>query len=117
MSVDSQNNVVDDIEDLISKDDDLYYQEGRPTRSRNKVKLRSRQHKGEETDEKEVAVGDSIIPGTQSIYLRTWGCSHNKSDGEYMAGQLNSYGYKITGKLRSYSIAIVGGYVDLKLTV
>ena len=45
----------------------------------------------------EKPVGDSIIPGTQSIYVRTWGCSHNNSDSEYMAGQLSAYGYQITG--------------------
>ncbi|XP_030874026.1 uncharacterized protein LOC102736312 [Leptonychotes weddellii] len=28
--------------------------------------------------------------------MRTWGCSHNNSDGEYMAGQLAAYGYEIT---------------------
>ncbi|XP_071796790.1 threonylcarbamoyladenosine tRNA methylthiotransferase-like isoform X2 [Asterias amurensis] len=39
----------------------------------------------------------SIIPGTQKIYVKTWGCSHNNSDGEYMAGQLAAYGYQITG--------------------
>ncbi|XP_028393941.1 threonylcarbamoyladenosine tRNA methylthiotransferase-like isoform X2 [Dendronephthya gigantea] len=38
---------------------------------------------------------DSIIPGTQNIYIKTWGCSHNNSDSEYMAGQLAAYGYKI----------------------
>lgn len=44
----------------------------------------------------------SVIPGTQSIYVKTWGCSHNNSDGEYMAGQLAAFGYKITGM--KYSI-------------
>ena len=38
-----------------------------------------------------------FISGTQKIYVKTWGCSHNNSDSEYMAGQLASYGYKITG--------------------
>lgn len=28
------------------------------------------------------------IPGTQIIYMKTFGCSHNNSDSEYMAGQL-----------------------------
>jgi threonylcarbamoyladenosine tRNA methylthiotransferase CDKAL1 len=37
----------------------------------------------------------SNIPGTQSIYLKTWGCTHNTSDTEYMAGQLKEYGYQI----------------------
>lgn len=40
----------------------------------------------------------SLIPGTQKIWMKTWGCSHNNSDGEYMAGQLAASGYKITGK-------------------
>ncbi len=44
-------------------------------------------------------VADSFIPGTQSIYIKTWGCSHNNSDGEYMAGLLASNGYTITGKV------------------
>ncbi|GFN87171.1 threonylcarbamoyladenosine tRNA methylthiotransferase [Plakobranchus ocellatus] len=39
---------------------------------------------------------DSYVPGTQKIYVRTWGCSHNNSDSEYMAGQLAAYGFKIT---------------------
>lgn len=43
-------------------------------------------------------LADSHIPGTQKIYLKTWGCSHNNSDGEYMAGQLANYGYTITEK-------------------
>ena len=29
------------------------------------------------------------------MYVKTWGCSHNNSDGEYMAGQLAAYGYQI----------------------
>lgn len=41
-------------------------------------------------------VADSIIPGTQSIYVKTWGCAHNSSDSEYMAGLLAAYGYSIT---------------------
>ena len=40
-----------------------------------------------------------LFVGTQSIYVKTWGCSHNNSDSEYMAGQLAAYGYNITGKL------------------
>lgn len=40
---------------------------------------------------------ESFIAGTQSIYIKTWGCSHNNSDGEYMAGLLAVNGYNITG--------------------
>ena len=47
---------------------------------------------------------ESFIAGTQSIYIKTWGCSHNNSDGEYMAGLLAVNGYSITGKLHSSNI-------------
>jgi len=40
-------------------------------------------------------VGDSFVPGTRKVYVRTWGCSHNNSDSEYMAGLLEQAGYKI----------------------
>jgi threonylcarbamoyladenosine tRNA methylthiotransferase CDKAL1 len=42
---------------------------------------------------------DCNIPGIASIYVKTWGCTHNSSDSEYMAGQLASYGYKIVGNM------------------
>lgn len=35
------------------------------------------------------------IPGTQKIFVKTFGCSHNVSDSEYMMGQLVDYGYGI----------------------
>jgi len=38
-----------------------------------------------------------VVSGTQKIYVKTWGCSHNNSDSEYMAGQLAAYGYQIVG--------------------
>ena len=47
-------------------------------------------------DERSEIQSDSIIPGTQTVYIKTWGCTHNNSDSEYMAGQLSSYGYKVT---------------------
>ncbi|KZV40882.1 threonylcarbamoyladenosine tRNA methylthiotransferase-like [Dorcoceras hygrometricum] len=37
----------------------------------------------------------SKIPGTQTIYMKTFGCSHNQSDSEYMAGQLSAFGYNL----------------------
>jgi len=44
------------------------------------------------------------LPGTQSVYVKTWGCSHNNSDSEYMAGQLAAYGYTITGMCSSSTL-------------
>eukprot|EP01059_Diplonema_ambulator_P010058 TRINITY_DN20037_c0_g1_i1.p1 TRINITY_DN20037_c0_g1~~TRINITY_DN20037_c0_g1_i1.p1 ORF type:complete len:521 (+),score=80.12 TRINITY_DN20037_c0_g1_i1:45-1565(+) len=36
------------------------------------------------------------IPGAQKVYLKTYGCSHNNSDSEYMAGLLVEEGYGVT---------------------
>ncbi|XP_044457555.1 threonylcarbamoyladenosine tRNA methylthiotransferase isoform X2 [Triticum aestivum] len=33
---------------------------------------------------------------TCTIYVKTFGCSHNQSDSEYMSGQLSAFGYAIT---------------------
>lgn len=35
------------------------------------------------------------VPGTESVWIRTYGCAHNTSDSEYMAGQLQAYGYRL----------------------
>ena len=35
------------------------------------------------------------VPGTQSLWIKTYGCSHNVSDGEYMSGLLSQYGYRL----------------------
>ena len=38
------------------------------------------------------------VPGTQKIWLKTYGCSHNVSDSEYMEGILSNYGFRITSE-------------------
>lgn len=38
------------------------------------------------------------VPGTQTLYVKTFGCSHNFSDSEYMTGLLRSYGYRFTDR-------------------
>ena len=52
----------------------------------------------EPEDDQVVLNESSNAPGVASIFVRTWGCTHNSSDSEYMAGQLAAYGYKIVGK-------------------
>lgn len=44
-------------------------------------------------EEREPVVGQ--VPGTQRIYVKSMGCSHNMSDGEVMMGLLKEYGYQI----------------------
>ena len=53
------------------------------------------------------SMSHNLFTGTQSIFVKTWGCSHNNSDGEYMAGQLAAYGYKITGKYIAVSVNVM----------
>ena len=87
------NEIIEDIEDLISA------QEIEPkARYSYRKNVTSRIIKRKNTSpppSKETC--DSIIPGTQTIYVKTWGCTHNTSDSEYMAGQLQSYGYTLSG--------------------
>lgn len=85
---------VDDIEDLISSVADAA-EIGRE-KPWNVVSLRT---KIKTKPVEEVYQPSPQIPGTQTIFIRTWGCSHNSSDGEYMAGILANYGYKITGEI------------------
>ncbi|XP_057664617.1 threonylcarbamoyladenosine tRNA methylthiotransferase [Diorhabda carinulata] len=85
------NEIINDIEDLISSQDltpkDRYS-------SRKNVKVQAKK-KNKIENQPPIPIGENI-PGTQKIYIGTWGCAHNSSDSEYMAGQLAAYGYKLT---------------------
>ncbi|XP_044750323.1 threonylcarbamoyladenosine tRNA methylthiotransferase [Coccinella septempunctata] len=81
--------IIDDIEDLVSTLSVIP-----KSRTKNK-KPKPEKKVPVESEPIEKAVGDNI-PGTQCIYVKTWGCAHNSSDSEYMAGQLAEYGYRIT---------------------
>lgn len=80
---------VEDIEDIVAKGssaEDVRHQ------TRKHIVPRAKKFTKQSTDNIQT---DSYVPGTQKIYVKTWGCSHNNSDSEYMAGQLATYGYKI----------------------
>lgn len=82
---------VGDIEDCIGPKD---AGPAERLRGENKVLPRALRRK---TLPRERPVTESFVPGTQSVYLKTWGCSHNNSDGEYMAGLLAAGGYNVVG--------------------
>ncbi|XP_063055799.1 threonylcarbamoyladenosine tRNA methylthiotransferase [Engraulis encrasicolus] len=84
--------MIDDIEDMVSAHDPTPHER---QFARKSIIPRSRRRKMEQQTTEEMQT-DSLIPGTQKIWMRTWGCSHNSSDGEYMAGQLAASGYKMT---------------------
>ncbi|XP_028631522.1 threonylcarbamoyladenosine tRNA methylthiotransferase [Grammomys surdaster] len=86
--------LLDDIEDIISQEDSKP-QDRHFSRKHVFPKVR-RRNTQKHLQEEPRPPSDSTIPGIQKIWIRTWGCSHNNSDGEYMAGQLAAYGYKIT---------------------
>ena len=91
---------LDDIEDIVREDDITPEQ-----RMNNRVNVtarvrRERASNNSHTTEDRI-VSDSIIPGTQTVYIKTWGCTHNNSDSEYMAGQLAAYGYKVTTSMKT----------------
>lgn len=97
-----EENDIADIEDLISPDDikpkERYKNKKNVlVRPRKNHKLRSDEEE-DISNNKNKVIHESVIPGTQKIYVKTWGCSHNNSDSEYMAGQLAAFGYKLTEK-------------------
>ena len=42
-----------------------------------------------------IELGLAPPPGSQSVYVKTYGCSHNASDSEYMCGLLAAHGYTL----------------------
>jgi threonylcarbamoyladenosine tRNA methylthiotransferase CDKAL1 len=90
--------IVGDIEDLISSQDVTpkeHYSNKRSVTVRVRRKRNGQVKREPEVEE--YSAPTSIIPGTQTIYIKTWGCTHNSSDSEYMAGLLAAYGYNLTG--------------------
>lgn len=51
--------------------------------------------------------GAPYLPGNQNVFLKVWGCSHNVSDKEYMAGILQDYGYHIVDSDDVADVAIL----------
>ena len=58
---------------------------------------------------------ESVFNRGQTIYMRTWGCTHNTSDSEYMAGQLAEAGFKVrvNHKINKYSGNVRVHFVEL----
>lgn len=114
MSVCDDN--LEDIEDIVGEGD-LVGLERSITRAnaviRRVKKATSNKKRLPDLVNNEFNTSESVIPGTQRIWVKTWGklsenqkeilktysfigCAHNNSDSEYMAGQLAAYGYTIT---------------------
>ncbi|GAB1860420.1 tRNA-t(6)A37 methylthiotransferase [Camponotus japonicus] len=85
--------IIEDIEDLIASQDITPKER---YNSRKHITVRPKRRKQEQEEVSQPPILSSIIPGTQTIYVKTWGCTHNNSDTEYMAGQLAMYGYNLS---------------------
>lgn len=84
--------MVEDIEDLTksigsdTKNGDCYH---------FKVKVNPRYRKEDLINDNGDVDYQSFLPGKHRIFLKTWGCTHNSSDSEYMCGLLHQQGYPI----------------------
>jgi len=50
---------------------------------------------------------DAHLPGKQRVHVLTFGCPHNQSDGEYMMGQLQDYGYTLVDNIEDCDVCVV----------
>ena len=105
---------VDDIEDIIGENDvqpkDRYRNKPVPIPKARKIKKKANRELPcptplilAETDNNNIddqednnVEGNFQDSSTARVYVKTWGCAHNSSDSEYMAGQLAAQGYTIT---------------------
>mmetsp|Transcript_123825 Transcript_123825/g.241068 ORF Transcript_123825/g.241068 Transcript_123825/m.241068 type:complete len:554 (+) Transcript_123825:98-1759(+) len=62
---------------------------------------------GHSVEDLTVVGDDSLLPGRQRIYVKTFGCPHNMSDGEYMMGQLREYGYILVDSFEDCDALVV----------
>ena len=90
------DDALEDLEDLVgAAAGDVLKRE--PQRAVVHKRVRRRAAAGGPQDAWSTAEGG--VPGTHTVHVKTWGCSHNNSDGEYMAGMLQSYGYRVSDKM------------------
>jgi len=63
--------------------------------------------KNKESHEKLSEDKHNIIPGTQNVMFKTYGCSHNTSDSEFMMGLLADYGYKLVEEFENAQVCVI----------
>eukprot|EP00921_Rhytidocystis_pertsovi_P022401 GHVQ01035790.1.p1 GENE.GHVQ01035790.1~~GHVQ01035790.1.p1 ORF type:complete len:455 (-),score=22.19 GHVQ01035790.1:4490-5854(-) len=107
--VDSDSIDITDVENISNS-----FQESRPTRVLVQQKrLSKREGIPKSVGFRDSSANDSIaefqtcIPGSQSVYVKTFGCSHNTSDAEFMMGQLSAYGFKLVDNMEEADACVV----------
>jgi threonylcarbamoyladenosine tRNA methylthiotransferase CDKAL1 len=93
-----------DIEDTGDLLKNLIPSKDQKSNSKNKTKIKIKPHsKKKSFEEEEEKNKNKKI----NIYIKTFGCSHNASDSEYMAGILASEGYSIVNSLEQSDLTII----------
>ncbi|KAJ1547874.1 Threonylcarbamoyladenosine tRNA methylthiotransferase [Nowakowskiella sp. JEL0078] len=64
-------------------------------KSLNVVSIKKFKKSVQQSQGEQLSHSDYFLPGQHSVFVKTWGCGHNNSDGEYMAGLLAAQGYDI----------------------
>lgn len=120
-------NLVDDIEDLWKNENDEKRTEknvvkikkkgccGKKTTCCKKKKAPEDEFKSKKEDMKEEEIIEKRkeekltenVPGVQRVFVKTYGCSHNTSDSEYMMGLLSEYGYKLVEDFPESDVCII----------
>lgn len=85
-----------DIEDLFDSAPAKVTESSSVTQGKRKIVKRAPPKKKRVLEE---ADKNGVVPGTEKIYVKTQGCSHNISDGEFMMGLLAEYGYTLVDRL------------------
>ena len=99
---DSDKKDADDLEDLAA---DSHV--SRPPRLGLGEVLRKLVRRRNESEVETATSDQSWLPGKQRIHVKTFGCPHNQSDGEYLAGQLQDYGYTLVDSLEESDAIVI----------
>ncbi|KAJ3282883.1 hypothetical protein HK104_010662, partial [Borealophlyctis nickersoniae] len=97
----SGNEQIQDIEEIsVEQDPAAAYTRSSLRSVAVKAFRRRGQSASDPTQDKENCNNEStdpshFLPGRASVFVKTWGCGHNNSDGEYMAGLLAASGYQV----------------------
>lgn len=93
---------------------DEYYNQGPVERRRDaeglvaRQRLRQPSNTGPDLEPPEGSPDEvALLPGRQRVHVRTFGCPHNASDGEYLCGQLASYGYVLVESVEECDVVVV----------
>lgn len=110
---------IDDIEDIGKEEGNVFRENRNEVIARVRKKSFNNQMNGQKPQKNgiqsngediltidEIRV-DSFLPNKYRIYIKTWGCAHNSSDEEYMAGLLDSYGFQLVSDPRTAHLLLL----------